>query len=68
MENDKVDIDTLRKEAEHYRDLLQMGGCTYEEARAHVDPYIKAVNEKAKEIAKKYGRRAPKMSPMAFLR
>ncbi len=68
MEKNEIDIDTLRKDAEHYRDLLQIGECSYEEARAHVDPYIKAVNEKAKEIAKKYGRRAPKMSPMAFLR
>lgn len=68
MENQELDIDKLRLNAEHYRDLLNVGGCTYEEARAQVDPYIKAVNERAKAIAKKYNRRAPRMSAAAFLR
>lgn len=64
----EMTIDELRVRAEHYKALLNSGGCTYEEARKNVDPYINAVNEKAKEIAKKYNRRAPKMSAMAFLR
>lgn len=64
----EMTIDELRVRAEHYRVLLNNGGCTYEEARKNVDPYIKAVNEKAKEIAKKYNRKPPKMSAIAFLR
>lgn len=29
MENQELDIDKLRLNAEHYRDLLNVGGCTY---------------------------------------
>lgn len=64
----EMTIEELRNEAERYRALLSMGECSYEEARKHVDPYIKAVNERAKEIAKKYNRRAQKMTAIAFLR
>lgn len=68
MDEKEMTLDELRVRAEQYRSLLHMGECTYEEARKYVDPYINAVNEKAKTIAKKYNRRAPKMTSMAFLR
>ena len=64
----EMTIEKLKAQAEKYRILLHTGECSYEEARKHVDPYINAVNDKAKEIAKKYHRKAPKMTAMAFLR
>lgn len=68
MKESEMTIEELKARAEKYRAMLHIGECTYEEARKNVDPYIKAVNEKAKEIAKKYNRKAPKMTAMAFLR
>ena len=64
----EMSIEQLKERAERYKALLSIGACTYEEARRNVDPYVNAVNAKAKEIAKKYNRRAPKLTPMAFLR
>ena len=68
MKEEEKNFEELKLIAEHYKQLLKVGACSYEEARANVDPYVNAVNEKAKELAKKYNRRAPKLSPMAFLR
>lgn len=41
-----------------YRKLYESGQMTNEEALEAVRPYVLAYNEKAKEIAKKYGMKA----------
>ena len=65
---ERTEILALKEHAEKYRHLLNIGECSYAEAKKEIMPYLKAVNEKGKEIAKKYGRRAPNMSLAAFLR
>lgn len=47
---------------------LMHGEISYEEALEQVKPYIDAVNEKSKEIAKKYGMRPKLVNAKGYLR
>ena len=59
---------------EHTRELnnikmwLGQGAITYERAKVMAEPHIAALNAKAKEIAKKRGVRARKITFAAFMR
>ena len=47
----------LKANAEYYRDLYRTGKCSREIAKEEITPYLDAVNEKAKELAKKYNQK-----------
>lgn len=59
----------LKQEAEHYKFLYQTGQITREEAKEHITPYLDCVNNKAKELAKKYNmKKYKKVSFISFVR
>ena len=58
----------LKQDAEYYRALYNLGGCSREIAKEHIQPYLNAVNSKSKELAKKYGRRPVKVSFISYVR
>lgn len=47
---------------------LRVGAITYDEAKKQVQPYIDAVNEGAKRIAKEFGGSYRKVTVTGFLR
>lgn len=55
-----MSIDDLRCQAENYRAMYRCGGCTREEARFYIQPYLDLANKKSKELAKKYNQK-PKL-------
>ena len=52
-----MDIDKLKNIADTYCDLYRLGKISREEAKEHIAPYLDYVNEKSKELAKKYNQR-----------
>lgn len=68
MDSRKEKVEELRQDAEHYRSLYNLGACTREEAKQHIQPYLDLVNEKSKELAKKYGRRPMKIEFPTYVR
>ena len=64
----KVEVANLREEAELAKVKLLYGEIEYEEAVEMVKPYINAVNEKSKSIAKKYNQRPRFVSVKGYLR
>lgn len=51
------------------RRKMLSGEISYEQAKEQASPVIKAINEKAAEIAKKYGKRSvPRVSFAAIMR
>lgn len=64
----KEQLDELKVIAEHYRWLYNTGQCSREQAKENIMPYLNAVNEKSKEIAKKYKQRPRKVDFAAFIR
>lgn len=64
--NDKVK--ELRNKAEEGRALYRMGEVEMAEAKEMVMPYLEAVNDHAKELAKKYNMKAHKVSFYSFVR
>lgn len=61
-------IKGLLKQAEDARRKLLTGQITYEEAYEVVKRFTDMANEKAKIIAKKFGRKAYPIDPRGFLR
>lgn len=49
-----ANINELRAQAEHYRTLYRMGAVDVAKAKEMINPYIEAVNEKSKQLAKQY--------------
>lgn len=65
MTNEKEE---LKKAAFDARTAYRIGAIDRKTAKEEIMPYIKAFNEKSKEIAAKYGMRAKKISFAAFVR
>lgn len=64
----KEEIAALKEEADYYRYLYRSGQCTRETAKEHIMPYLNAVNEKMKEIAKKYNKRPQAITFISYCR
>lgn len=47
----------LQNQAETYRDLYRLGKVTREEAKEKIIPYLDFVNNKSKELCKKYNQK-----------
>ena len=58
----------LKANAEYYRDLYRTGKCSREIAKEEIAPYLDAVNEKAKELAKKYNQKYKSVNFSSFVR
>ena len=58
----------LKANAEYYRDLYRTGKCSREIAKEEITPYLDAVNEKAKELAKKYNQKYKAVNFSSFVR
>ena len=58
----------LKANAEYYRDLYRTGKCQREIAKEEITPYLDAVNEKAKELAKKYNQKYKAVNFSSFVR
>jgi hypothetical protein len=61
-------ITILQQKAELYRDLYRKGECSREEAILNIQPYLNFVNEKAKEISKKYNIKSRKVNFSGYVR
>lgn len=59
-----LEIMELYNTAYQYKTLYATGQCTREEAKEHIMPYIDAVNERGKELEKKY---KVKYKPVSFV-
>lgn len=66
MNQDKLDI--LRSDAENAKANLKMGQISLAEAKKRAQPFIDAVNDRAKELAKEYKVNAKLMNVSSFLR
>lgn len=58
----------LRQDAMQAKADYMLGRINQAEAKKRVEPYIQAVNEKAKQLAKKYNQRPKLVSTASFLR
>lgn len=58
----------LKQKAEEYRFLYQTNQVSREEALNNIMPYINAINEKSKELAKKYNQKVKKVTFSTFTR
>jgi len=58
----------LRAKAEEARALYRMGMISKKEAKIIINPYIDAVNEKSRELAKKYQQKPRYVSFEAYCR
>ena len=63
-----MDIDKLKNIADTYCDLYRLGKISREEAKEHIAPYLDYVNEKSKELAKKYNQRHKEITFSYYLR
>ena len=66
--SNKVDIDKLKTVADTYCDLYRLGKISREEAKEHIMPYLDYVNEKSKELAKKYNQKHKEITFSYYLR
>jgi hypothetical protein len=58
----------LKEQAEYYRDLYRVNAISREQAKEMIQPYLNLVNEKYKEIAKKYNQKAKFASFISYVR
>ena len=58
----------LKQTAEYYRDLYKGGMCSREMAKEKVMPYLDAVNNKSKELSKKYNQKHRPVTFSYFIR
>lgn len=58
----------LKQKAEQAKILYKAGQISREDAKDAIEPYIKAFNEKSKEIATKYNQRPKLISFQAYVR
>lgn len=61
-------VKELKDKAERGRNLYRMGIIDRNEAKQAIEPYIIAVNERSKELAKKYNQRPRLTNFNAFVR
>ena len=64
----KDEIMELKLREEEYRYYYQTGKIGIKEAKENIMPYIDKVNEKQKELAKKYNQRVKKVTFSSFCR
>ena len=57
-----------RRALNHIRNALALGWITYNEAQEMAEPFLKNINEKGEEIAKKYGRKYNKITFIEVMR
>lgn len=62
------DIKELKETAENARMLYRKGKFNIIVAKALINPYLEAVNKKAKDLAKKYNQKPRKVSFYAYVR
>ena len=62
------EINDLKETAEYARMLYRKGKFNIVVAKALINPYLDAVNAKAKELAKKYNQKPRKVSFYAYVR
>ena len=62
------EIKELKETAENARMLYRKGKFNIVVAKALINPYLDAVNAKAKELAKKYNKKPRKVSFYAYVR
>lgn len=62
------EIKQLKQEAEVARAEYRTGCITRDEAKDRIMPYINAVNERSKKLAKKYNQKYKAVSLSVFLR
>lgn len=62
------DIWFLRAAADQAKNEYAFGQITREQAKERIQPYLDAVNEKSKEISKKYGKKHKDVSFIGFIR
>lgn len=62
------EIALLKQKAEEGRILYKQNKIIREEAKQHIIPYINEVNNKSKEIAKKYGQKPRLVNFNSFIR
>lgn len=58
----------LRAKAEEAKQLYRIGKMTREDAQQIIVPYLEAVNNKSKELAKKYDQKPKLVTFAAYLR
>lgn len=58
----------LREAADQAKNEYAFGQITREQAQERIQPYLDAVNEKSKEISKKYGKKHKDVSFIGFIR
>lgn len=58
----------LKNQAEYYRFLYRINQCDREVAKEMIQPYLDLVNEKSKEIAKKYNQRPKLVQFVSYVR
>ena len=63
-----MELDEIKSAAFEARALYRIGAISRAEAAAKIQPYIKAFNDKAGEVAKKYNLRAKKITFAGFVR
>ena len=58
----------LLKQAEIYRNLYRFGKVTREEAKEKIMPYLDFVNNKSKELSKKYNKKHKEITFSYYIR
>lgn len=61
-------IEILRNTAQNAKSEHAVGLITREQAKERIQPYLDAVNEKSKELCKKYKRKHKDVSFIGFIR
>ncbi len=52
-----MNVDEIRQTSEIYKILYRGNQCSREVAKENIQPYLDLVNEKSKELAKKYNQK-----------
>lgn len=63
-----ITIEKIKDTAEYYKMLYNSGGCTREEAKKYIQPYLDLVNKKSIEIALKYNQKPKKINFISYIR
>lgn len=58
----------LKEQAEYYRELYRVNAISREQAKEMIQPYLDLVNDKSKEIAKKYNQKAKFVNFISYVR
>lgn len=61
-------IEILRNTAQNAKSEYSFGMISREQAKEKIQPYLDAVNEKSKEISKKYNKKHKDVSFIGFIR